>query len=706
MNLGVQYYRAPFPEQRFWEADLKKIRESGLNTIQLWVLWGWVEADPDHFNFDDYDRLIELAGTYGLGVILSTIAEIQPHWIHRAVPGSEMIDHRGNKVISTLRCECNFGLTPGGCTDHPGVWERMKRFLQETGRHYADCGELRGWDIWNELRWNVQADGLVCFCDHTLSAYREWLRQQYGSLEALNAAWKRRYVCWEDVCPGKLPDRPYTELMSWQKFITARADRHGTMRHAAMREVDSHHVITAHGAAPSPLYAGDRDLYPIDRGNDWNLAASLDGIGCSSFPQWQGIDDADFGMRIEMVKSAAGETRQVWLSELQGGRAAIGFEIYGKVHAAQQQRWVWNGIACGADSILFWCWRDEVFGRESSGFGLAGRDGLAPERLEAMSFTGKLLEAHPELFRNYRPIQPEIGLLFSPHSYYLAWAQEASGTRIADALTGYARALVRNSLPCQFLEEDHLENLERFKLIILPRTIVTDRKMEQILLDYVEKGGMLLCESECGAFSREGFYRYPEERFPARAGIVEAGRRSLETRTIELRCGGFLHLEAEQWLTPLEYGDATGARPEVFATSHGAPLVAEYSYGAGRILYCGTYFGNVYRTTQSPDFEKFLAAIASSATVTPMVEVLSPRPTDDGFIYLKRGRSEYGELLFVFFPENVQKCELRMAPELFPEGRARDFLTGRIFEFNEDGGSFTGTISAGKFNMALLTRIC
>ncbi|HUV90613.1 MAG TPA: beta-galactosidase, partial [Anaerolineae bacterium] len=61
MNLGVQYYRPPFPEQKYWEDDFARIKDCGLNTVQLWVLWGWVEPKPGRFYFDDYDRLVELA---------------------------------------------------------------------------------------------------------------------------------------------------------------------------------------------------------------------------------------------------------------------------------------------------------------------------------------------------------------------------------------------------------------------------------------------------------------------------------------------------------------------------------------------------------------------------------------------------------------------------------------------------------------------
>ncbi len=125
MNLGVQYYRAPFPDEKYWEDDFRRIAVSGLNTVQLWVLWGWAEPKPGEFRFDDYDRLMDLAAKNNLGVVLSTIAEIHPHWIHTEVPGSEMIDHLGRKVVASNRGECHFGLTPGGCFDHPRVWIYM-----------------------------------------------------------------------------------------------------------------------------------------------------------------------------------------------------------------------------------------------------------------------------------------------------------------------------------------------------------------------------------------------------------------------------------------------------------------------------------------------------------------------------------------------------------------------------------------------------
>jgi beta-galactosidase len=675
LNLGVQYYRAPFPEQKYWEKDIAKIRQSGLNTVQFWVLWGWVEPKPGKFIFDDYDRLVELADKNGLGVILSTIAAIQPHWIHREVPGSEMIDHMGHKVISTNRHECHFGITPGGCTDNPGVWNRMKQFLTQVVTRYRSAPNLRGWDAWNELRWNVQADGFVCYCDHTLKAYREWLNGKYGGLEGLNKAWKRRYGSWEEVMPGKLPDRPYTEMMTFQRFLTWRANQHAKARYEVMKTLDSNHPVTVHAESPSPLWPGsmERFNHAVNRGNDWFFADDLDGVGCSSFPKWSGLDDADFAMRVEFVKSAS-RNKLVWLSEVQGGRTNVGFNLYGDVSMLSQQRWIWNGIACGADTILFWCWRDEVFARESGGFGIDGYDGLAEERLSAMKVTGKLIEEHSSLIANYKPAKPDIGVLFSPQSYYLGWAQEGNALRAMAGLLGYCRSLARQSIPYLAVEEEHLDALSGLKVLFLPRMIVTNEKEEESFAKFVKSGGTLVCESECGAFNPEGLYRYPEDRFTSRlTGVSEVGRRNINIDLVKAAVNGIkLNLGLTQWLTPWQKNKGT-----IWADHADGALVSEVPVGKGRMVLCGTYLGDPYLKSWTPDFERFVELIVRRAGWKPEVEVVSPKPDKDSFVYVKHGESTGRKMVFVFFPADKDEVHMRFRPGFFKSSRVEDIISCR-----------------------------
>ncbi len=692
MNLGVQYYRPPFPNQRFWEDDFAKIRDSGLNTVQLWVVWAWVEPVPDQFRFEDYDRLVELAEKKGLGVILSTIAEIHPYWIHRVVPGSEMVDHMGHKVVSSNRVEVHFGLTPGGCTDVPGVWNRMTRFLSAVVTRYRGSKALRGWDAWNELRWNVQADGLVCYCDDTLREFRNWLSQQYGGLEGLNQAWLRRYGSWDEVLPGKLPDRPYTEMMAFEHFLTWRANRHGKARYDLIKDLDPNRPVTIHGDQPCVLSGGWAQDHPLNRGNDWVYADELDGVGCSSFPKWFGIDDADFGIRVEGVKSA-GRKKLVWLSEVQGGRAAKGFEIYQPVDAPPQQRWIWNGIAGGVDTILFWCWRDEVFGRESAGYGIAGNDGLADERLAAMKKTGAILEANKDLISNYSPANPQVGVFFSPQSYYLGWADETNAGRFVQSLMGYSRSLVRRSIPFKFVEERHLAELSDLKILFMPRTIVTDASTEAALMDFVAKGGTLVCESECGAFSPQGLYRYPDERFiPKLCGYREVGRRNIEGDFVDVTYDGRTYkLGVNQWLTP-------------WRKDGEASFLAEAPVGKGKVVLCGSYLGDSYLKKPSMDFEEFVNHLTRRAGWEPQIEVLSPPPAIDAFVYIKYGVSNGKKMVFVFFPEQYDKVRLRFARGFFQSSRLKDLITSRQIDVQDIKGTPECTVLTSDWRLAVLAE--
>jgi len=61
MILAAQYYRPPFPERRYWKEDLDGMKDAGLNALQLWVLWSWVEPEPGRFVFDDYDDIVDKA---------------------------------------------------------------------------------------------------------------------------------------------------------------------------------------------------------------------------------------------------------------------------------------------------------------------------------------------------------------------------------------------------------------------------------------------------------------------------------------------------------------------------------------------------------------------------------------------------------------------------------------------------------------------
>lgn len=646
MILSTQYYRPPFPVQPRWEEDIARIAETGFTHIYVSACWSWIEAQPGEYRYDDYDRLMQLARRHGLQVIVNLWAETQPMWMPRLHADAAMIDHMGRPVVSSQLAYMQFGLMPGGCMDHPAVRAKAGAFLSAFARRYAGDSQLWGWDCWNEMRWMSQADGYVCFCEHSLSRYRDWLRLRYTSLDELNRAWHRRYVDWRDIMPPKAPARTYTDTMPWQHFVTERIAEELRWRYDCVRAEDRQRPIIAHAAFPSTFNTGEffENEPALGRGNDWQLAEKVDGYGCSHFPNWFHPSPADLGARIESVRSATGD-KPYWLAELQGGAAGHGMQAMEPVKAEQQQRWIWTGVARGAKAVNFWCWRDEVFSRESGGFGIVGDDGHREDRLAAFSATAQLFRDHASLLDAYRPWPAKAAVVFEPQCYYLDWgAHSNSGLaplkevpyRAGHGVQGYLRAFERAQLPYDVIEPGFLRSLHRYSLIVMPGAMVVDPAFTKPLVEWVRRGGTLIVEASLDAFDHAGLFNYPEERaLPRELGLRFSARRRLDDDTsLSVSVGDRqFQLRASRWREDISIADSPQPR--------GTQNVV---LGRGRVIALGSFVGLAYHEHRYPAFEAFIAAAATHAGAQSQVACSL---TDGEVVQWRIGESRDEVLLFV-----------------------------------------------------------
>jgi len=697
MFVASQYYRPPFPNKKYWKDDLSLMRNCGLDGLQLWACWGWIEPAPGEYKFDDYDELVKEADKRGLKVVLSTIAEIHPFWIHRVFPDSQMVNHTGKRVASTLRGECNVGLTPGGCTDHPGVRESMRKFLVTIAKRYSNTANLIGWDAWNETRWCVNAEGLVCYCEYTLKAYRKWLEEKYGSLQGLNKAWKRRYSSWEDVVPGIEPTLPFVDLMEFQRFIVQRATEHMRFRYEAIKEGNPNHFVSAHCGAPCTVMDGNFTYKPLQRGNDWEHADQLDGYGASHFPFWQGYpDDNDYAFRVESIRSAA-YGKPMWISELQGGRGNTGINANPQVPGEPQQRWIWNGFARGAKGIIFWCWRDEVFGRESSGFGFSGSDGMFASRRKAMLETSRCLQEHGKFLDSYLPDDPKVGVLFEPDNYMLNWADKGECLDARCGILGYAQALERQHIPYHLMEAAHAGILKKLKVLFMPWPLTVRPELTKKLQKFVRDGGTIVVEAELDSFDRLGFYQYPgpDRPFAHSLGLSDKGRRELNISSLEVSLeGAKFTLKPAGFLTPLqvEKGEVLAADAE------GNVLLVRIPLGKGAVYAAGSFLGIVYEEKPYPDFEKFIQLIVESAKAMPEIKVESEKKK--GTFQWRSGISQNKRLLFVLNAGSKRQVKVSVPPTLvYRETSIKELKSGKELSFKKEGSNycFSDEIEAGEY---------
>lgn len=698
MNLATQYHRPPFPQRHRWKDDLAEIRTTGFDTIVLTAPWAWMEPEPGRYDFADHDELVALADAAGLQVAINLWTELQPVWIHRELPDAQMVDHMGQRVVSSALAYSQFGIMPGGCTDHPGVRERASAFMTATAARYASAENLLLWDCWNEIRWMTQADGHVCHCEHTVARFRDWLRERHGDLDGLNAAWQRRYSSWEDVVPAKLPTRTYTDAMAFQAFLTRRAAVDLRWRRDAVHAGDSSRPIVAHTAFPSAFSSGEwlENEPALARGNDFELADQVDGLGSSHFPAFIHTTAVEYATRLEASRCAAAGKLN-WIAELQGGAAGHGLQPMRPVPGRLQARWVWNGIARGAKGVAFWCWRDEVFGRESAGFGIVGDDGHREERLAELRRTADLLEAHGLLLDAYAPAPARVGVVLEPSAYQLDWAGSGrtGGLQIAGGgsyqaahdLQGYLLALERLQIPYDVLDPAHALDLSGYALIAMPWPLVVDPAFGERLLAWTRSGGTLVTEAELDAFDDAGIYRYQDERpFANALGLRGRGLRQLDGRTLSYELDGARgELRAATWVVPQE--DAASADADVLAADERGATIVRRAVGEGAVVSVGTNAGLAYFEQRDAGFERFLGRLAEGAGA---LAGLRCSVADGERVQWRHGRAgEHGELLFVINEGEAVEVAFDWPAERLPVTTVRDLTSGAELELARDGGWLT-----------------
>ena len=690
MLLATQYYRPPFPDRTRWAEDLRQIRDTGLEAIQIWATWAWLEPEPGRFVYDDVDELFEQAGQAGLKVIVNTIAELFPYWIHREVPDSRLVDHLGRPEQSATMSYSPVGLVPGGCPDNPRVRDLIGRFLTDIAGRYAGSGELLVWDCWNEVRVKEESAGYICYCDHTLAAWRDWLRRKYGTVDALSGAWHRRLSRWEDAPPGRGPGRSWVEIIEYCEFLSDRTA--GLLSHRAdsIRAADPDHPVIAHGLMPLPVRPSGQHEQPLLRGSDWELASRLDGFGVSQFPAWFARTPPEFGLRLETARSATGD-RPFWVSELQGGAAGAGLKAMDPVPADLQQRWIWASYGRGAKAINFWCWRDEVFGRESGGFGVAGDDGHAERRLAALRDTTRVLRDHAGLLDGYRPDQVAVGVVYEPAAARMDFAMNGveAGQAMDDA-AGWIKTLERLQVPYDVLESAHLADLSPYRLLIVPWALVVRPEAAGALARWTEAGGTLVVESAVDAYSPLGFYRYPDERrFAARLGIRSRGRRPADAGTLPFAVDGITgSLPVAGWF---EEFDGTGV--EVLGASSHGPALVRRAAGSGTVVAVGLHAGLAGNGERSAGLESLLRTLVDAGAPA----TLRCDPDDGEVVQWRTGRSGERRLLFVTNDGEATTASFTGTADLFAGDLAEDLLTGATVKVTRQEGraSLTLSLAAG-----------
>jgi len=635
MYFGVQYYRTPTPRPEDWERDLKTIADLGFNIVRFWAMWNFIHVSEDTFDFSHLDRLMELAERFGLKAIINLIPENAPYWLAEKYPRARYLSQSGIRVDLMARPNTPGGGWPGLCFDNDEVVEMAERFFKATATRYKGHPALYGYDVWNEPHFEVaQYFGEVfCYCEASQEKFRRWLKERYKSLEALNAAWARRYTDWDQIHPPRFFGG-YPDWIDWCRFKLETHRRRLQMRARWIKEADPQARVLSHGIA----YIFSE--VPMVINDEWDLASEVDEWGVSLYPgvfELNGEDIFNLFLILDLTRSTA-RGKRFWASEVQANFVTLTWPIPSeaaqpdvrmpqtlskarKMSGLNRTRtlserdyrvWNWAMLMAGAKGAIYWQWRNETLGPEAPSGGLTDPDGTPNVRTLEVARSAKFVQQQPVL-EEAMPLKGDLGIVFAPESWIFNYVAQSDVKYWGDSVLGIYKALYEANYQVDFVKLDDFNN---YNCLYLPFPLLLERNTAKALADYVAKGGVLISEACPAQFTEHGFSsaivpgQGLDEVFGTSTSYVDIGERASFIYK-QIRVPVALY---QQKLRPKE-AEILG-----FFTD-GAPAITLNRYGNGRAVLIGSYPGLAYWWTGDQAVKLFLLELLETLGITPRISV-------------------------------------------------------------------------------------
>ncbi len=621
------FWRSQPPPRAEWADDLRHMADLGFTAVNVFAAWHRIEKEEGRFDFDELDHVVACAAKAGLSVsikvaVFRSFSLYPPRWLMRAYRGEGIRDRDG-------KCQVG-GLCRLPCIDDPLYQRQARRYFEALVRHFADSGVMRHWMIWGEATFPGG-----CFCRHTVGRFRAWLRERYGSVEALNAAWNTEspsdYVSWSEIEPPLTQGHygGYVPYLDWQQFLDANLTAHVAWLHGLVRALDRRHPTLVETWLGSENESGGGK-------DEWRLAGAADQLGLSTFDQ---LPEARATSMERLRSIAESRGKEAWAVELQGGPVMFSW-FSGTPSARQIALLAWQMVARGAKGVFYWTYRPRMSDAEGGEFGMVRRDGSLTERARRVGEVSRTLQRHARLFRTARQ-QAQVAIFSSRMGEHLAKIDNKDLPQKPFYSTAIAAAhlmMLKRHVPADGIDPAAIAGgrLARYKVLLMPFSHCLSRETAEHIKAFVAAGGMVIADFPCALKDERGvcYSTLPGAGLDDLFGAVEEDAARTEEVRIRMRRGAwagasavFPAITARHFRQDLAL---RGARP-LGVWPDGRPAITLRHYGKGVAILAGSsLFGfSALREGNRPpklddDRMRFLQAALARAGVEPPLALAGP----------------------------------------------------------------------------------
>ena len=454
--------------------DVALMKQSGFKVVRMGDLaWDYFEPEEGRFDFTHFDAVMDAVHAAGIRVILDIPGLPAPMWLHHKYPGVDITNQAGTRLAPAERYMDNIG--------DPDYRRLARRMADTLTKRYARHPALLAVGYDNEI-----GNGFMSYSEADRQRFVAWLKQRYGSLEALNKAWatqrwSRRIGQWDEVrlpyADGPGPAERYLDLRRFWSDLTL----------ATLDDLES---VRRKNLPDKPV---------LSNYWDWSGRKGFDFLGSYRRHTTYGAmgfyagDAINGGWEATMIKG--GMSTPTWFNEF----AAGGGGSYGS--KGWSRMWAHFVLLMGGQAALAWTFNSHLGGEEQALMGLIDHDDRPSWKLAEWAAIAADY-AKLEKLGFPRRVEPQVAIAYSFENIHATSPNGPSNTVRQYIKTPYLKQaqgafepLLKDNVDVAIIKLSY-EDLSRYRLIILPGMYLLDQASTEAVRQFVAGGGTVVMTAQ------------------------------------------------------------------------------------------------------------------------------------------------------------------------------------------------------------------